>query len=53
MKTEEIKHLLALFEAAASELDGVECWSARELLVLLGYNKWDNYEKVVRKAIDA
>ena len=53
MKTEEIKQLFALFEAAASELEGIECWSARELQVLLGYSKWENFEKVVQKAKDA
>jgi DNA-damage-inducible protein D len=53
MKTEEIKQLFALFEAAASELEGIECWSARELQTLLGYSKWENFEKVVQKAKDA
>jgi len=53
MKSEEIKNLFSQFEQAASELEGVECWSARELQVLLGYSKWENFEKVVRKAKDA
>lgn len=53
MKTEEIKQLFLLFEAAASELEGIECWSARELQVLLGYSKWENFEKVIQKARDA
>ena len=26
------------------------CWSARELQTLLGYNKWENFEKVIEKA---
>ncbi|MCX6221479.1 MAG: DNA damage-inducible protein D [Bacteroidia bacterium] len=53
MKTEEIKELFSQFEAAASELEGVECWSARELQNLLGYSKWENFEKVIQKAKDA
>ena len=53
MKSEEIKNLFPQFEAAASELEGVECWSARELQGLLGYSKWENFEKVVQKAKDA
>jgi DNA-damage-inducible protein D len=53
MKSEEIKNLFSRFEAAASELEGVECWSARELQVLLGYSKWENFEKVIQKAKDA
>jgi DNA-damage-inducible protein D len=53
MKSEEIKALFAQFEAAAAELEGVECWSARELQDLLGYSKWENFEKVIQKAKDA
>lgn len=53
MKSEEIKQLFAQFESAAAELDGVECWSARELQDLLGYTKWENFEKVIKKAKDA
>ena len=53
MKSEEIKQLFEQFEAAASELEGVECWSARELQTLLGYSKWENFEKVIQKAKDA
>ena len=53
MKSEEIKNLFSQFEAAALEFDGVECWSARELQDLLGYSKWENFEKVIQKAKDA
>ena len=53
MKSVEIKELFAQFEAAAAELEGVECWSARELQELLGYSKWENFEKVIQKAKDA
>ena len=30
---------------------GAEYWSARELMPLLGYQRWENFEKVIRKAI--
>jgi DNA-damage-inducible protein D len=53
MKSDEIRSLFSQFEAAASELEGVECWSARELQNLLGYSKWENFEKVIQKAKDA
>lgn len=53
MKTQEIKLLFTKFENAASELEGVECWSARELQLLLGYIKWENFGKVIQKAKDA
>ncbi|HXR65626.1 MAG TPA: BRO family protein, partial [Ktedonobacteraceae bacterium] len=42
---ESIKHQTIL---------GHDYWSARELMPLLGYgNKWQNFEKVVEKAISA
>ncbi len=53
MKSDEILNLFSLFEAATSEFEGVECWSARELQDLLGYSKWENFEKVIQKAKDA
>ena len=53
MKSEEILQLFEQFEHAASEVGNVECWSARELQQLLGYSKWENFEKVIQRAKDA
>jgi len=53
MKSAEIKQLFIQFESASSDLEGVECWSARELQSLLGYSKWENFEKVIQKGKDA
>ncbi|MBI3260145.1 MAG: DNA damage-inducible protein D [Ignavibacteriae bacterium] len=53
MKTEEIKQLFEEFEVAATRIEGVECWSARDMQLLLGYSKWENFEKVIQKAKDA
>jgi len=53
MKTEEIIQLFIQFESVASEIEGIECWSARELQKLLGYSKWENFEKVINRAKDA
>jgi len=50
MKSSEIKTLFDQFEQKASEFEGVECWSARELQPLLGYSKWENFSKVIEKA---
>ncbi|MDR0907242.1 MAG: DNA damage-inducible protein D [Rikenellaceae bacterium] len=50
MKADEIVALFNRFESAASEYEGVECWSARELQGLLGYSKWENFQKVIDKA---
>ncbi|OQP52756.1 DNA damage-inducible protein D [Niastella yeongjuensis] len=53
MKQDLIKELFEKFEAACYNIDDVECWSAREMQTLLGYNKWENFEKVIDKAKDA
>ena len=53
MKSEDIKNLFDKFESIACEYDGVECWSARELCVLLGYAKWQTFENVLSKAQEA
>lgn len=50
MKKEQILALFTRIEAAAVEFEGIECWSARELQALLGYSKWENFEKVIVKA---
>jgi len=50
MKSSEIKSLFGQFEQSASEYEGIECWSARELQKLLGYSKWENFSKVIDKA---
>ena len=50
LKSEEIKTLFVQFESASAEIEGVECWSARELQSLLGYSKWENFSKVIDKA---
>ena len=53
MKSEEVKALFAQFEQASAEIEGIECWSARELQKLLGYSKWENFSKVIDKAKEA
>lgn len=53
MKSDEIRNLFSQFESAVSDIEGVECWSARELQELLGYSKWENFEKVIKKAKEA
>ena len=50
MKKEIIQQLYSAFEQAALEVDGVECWSARELCTLLGYSQWRNFVGVIDKA---
>lgn len=30
---------------------GMECWYAKDLMELLNYSKWSNFEKVIKEAI--
>lgn len=53
MKKEIIQKLHSAFEEAAHEQDGVEFWLARDLQVLLGYEDWKNFIKVIEKAQEA
>ena len=41
---EDIKHI---------NENGIEYWEARELMKMLEYNKWENFEKVINKAKEA
>lgn len=50
MKAEEIKELFKKFEEAAQEVEGIECWSARDLQTLLGYAQWRNFGLIIQKA---
>lgn len=50
MKKEIITEYYNEFEGAAQEIDGVECWSARTLSILLGYTQWRNFINVIDKA---
>ena len=53
LKSEEIKSLFARFENASLEIEGIECWSARELQSLLGYTQWRNFVSIIEKAKEA
>jgi len=51
MKKEIIKSLVESFESIANKTeDGLEFWFARDLQDLLGYSKWENFNKVILKA---
>ena len=53
MKKELILQLFEKFEAACYLIESTECWSARELQVILGYAKWDNFVNAIEKAKNA
>ena len=53
MKKEQIAELFFQFEQVCYTYKGIECWSARDLQMILGYTKWHNFNKVIDKAKDA
>ena len=51
MQSDTIQTLTETFEAHAQQTEnGIEYWLARDIQHLLGYTKWDNFQKVVSKA---
>ncbi len=50
MNSDIIIQLHKSFEDYAQQVDGEEFWSVRDLQVLLGYSKWENFAKVIEKA---
>ena len=50
MERAVVSFLNKKFEDCAFEHEGVECWSARDLQVLLEYTQWRNFEEVIEKA---
>jgi len=53
MKPEVIAKLQKAFEQFVHNENDTEYWLARELQQLLGYKKWENFSKVIEKAIIA
>ena len=50
MKKELVEELFRKFENACHLLEGVECWSARELQDVFNYTQWRNFENAIEKA---
>lgn len=40
-------------EIKKTDENGIEYWTARELMPLLGYSRWENFEEVIKKAMQA
>ena len=51
-RIEQIKHQfdLVIHKDAASD---VEFWYARDLMPLLGYERWENFDKAIQRAMDS
>jgi DNA-damage-inducible protein D len=53
MKKELIAELFEKYEQARTSIEGIECWSARDLQEVFGYSEWRNFYKVIEKAMKA
>jgi len=54
VKQEIVQQLHKSFDDYAQKTeDGLEFWFARDLQILLGYDRWENFEKVIEKAMVA
>jgi DNA-damage-inducible protein D len=50
MKKELISELFGKFEDACYDLDGLECWSGRELMEIFNYSEWRAFAKLIERA---
>lgn len=50
MEANVLNNLFERFESIVKTVDGIECWSARELYPLLGYTQWRGFEDAVNRA---
>ena len=53
MDKSKISALTRSFNEISHDVDGVECWFARELQDCLGYKKWENFETTIFRAMDS
>ena len=54
MEKKQIEKMKLSFDELAQKTeDGVEFWYARELMMHLGYDRWENFYKAVQRAIDS
>lgn len=53
MKKELISELFKVFEDACYNLDGLECWTARELMNIFNYSEWRTFTNLIHRASTA
>lgn len=55
MEKNKIRAIKLQFDATIhiDEYTDVEYWLARELMLLLGYERWENFEKAIKRAMDS
>ena len=53
MEQQALQTLHALFEQHTYQNDETDYWFARDLMSLLGYQRWEHFQKVIHKAMVA
>ena len=55
MDTKRIEQVKEQFDFAiqVTEEDKIEFWYARDLMKLLGYRRWENFEKALNRAMES
>ena len=53
MERKQIEIYKIKFDDIIHELDGVEFWYARELMSHLGYERWENFNNAIGRAMEA
>lgn len=53
MEKGKISALTRSFDEISRDIDGVECWFARDLQKCLGYKTWENFETTISRAMDS
>ena len=55
MDNKEIEYIKRQYDAItqSSENSDIEFWYARDLMPLLGYERWENFDKAILRAIDS
>ncbi len=54
MDKKQIKKTISSFDDIAQHTeDGVEFWYARDLMPHLGYDRWENFDKAIKRAIES
>ncbi len=55
MEKNRVALIKTRFDESMHQIDGadVEYWMARDLMVLLGYERWENFEKTIKRAMES
>lgn len=55
MEKNRVAFIKTKFDENMHRIDGVdvEYWLARDLMVLLGYGRWENFEKTIKRAMES